>query len=198
MDVEAIVLAGGRGSRLGGIDKAALEIDGESMLDRTLRAVTGMRVILVGAESLGAESPDAASPRITLVWEHPRSGGPAAGIGAGLVEVTTPYVLIVACDTPFLDEALPVLLDSRGEEDGAIAVDGSGRRQNLMIVVRTEALADSAALHSSLDGLSVRTLLAPLSLIEVPVPARSTLDLDTWNDVEKARDFVGNLENDHD
>ena len=30
MDVDAIVLAGGRGSRLGGVDKATLELDGET------------------------------------------------------------------------------------------------------------------------------------------------------------------------
>lgn len=177
MDVEAIVLAGGRGSRLGGVDKAALDMGGESMLDRTLRAVADFRIILVGAESAGIDS----------VWEEPRGGGPAAAIGAGLAEVEVPYVLVVACDTPFLDEVIPTLLASMRQRDGAIAVDENGRRQHLMIAVRTAALAASVATHPTLDGMSVRALLAPLNLVEVTVPARSTLDLDTWHDVEKAR-----------
>lgn len=188
MDVEAIVLAGGRGSRLGGLDKGALDIGGESMLDRTLRAVAGFRVVLVGAES----------PGILSVWEEPRGGGPAAAIGAGLAEVTAPHVLVVACDIPFLDEAVPILLASMRERDGVIALDADGRRQHLMIAVRTAALIESAATHPSLDGLSVRALLAPLSLVEVVVPARSTLDLDTWHDVEKARETVTRQEAGHD
>lgn len=186
MDVEAIVLAGGRGSRLGGIDKAALEVDGESMLDRTLRAVAGFRVIIVGAD----DAPDG----VVSVREEPRWSGPAAAIGAGLREVTTPYVLVVACDQPFLDEAIPVLLESMGEKDGAIAVDETGRRQHLMIGVRTAALVASAATHPSLEGMSVRALLAPLDLAEIVVPSRATLDLDTWNDVERARLAAGQQE----
>ena len=178
MDVEAIVLAGGRGSRLGGIDKGALELGGESMLDRTLRAVAGFRVIVVGADDV----PEG----IVSVVEEPRRGGPAAGIGAGLREATSPYVLVVACDLPFLDEAIPVLLAAKRGSDGVIAIDADGRRQHLMLLARTAALVESAASHESLDGLSVRTLLAPLDLVEIEVPPRSTLDLDTWHDVEKA------------
>lgn len=190
MDVEAIVLAGGRGSRLGGIDKASLDLEGESMLDRTLRAVAGFRVIVVGAESV----PEG----IVSVIEEPRRSGPAAAIGAGLGEITSPYVLVVACDLPFLDEAIPVLLDWMSMRDGAIAIDDTGRRQNLMIAVNTASLTASVARHSSLEGLSVRTLLDPLDLVEVAVPARSTLDLDTWHDVKRARQSVHQPEAEHD
>lgn len=188
MDVEAIVLAGGRGSRLGGIDKATLDMGGESMLDRTLRAVAGLRVIVVGAEA----------PGVLSVWEEPRGSGPAAAIGAGLREVTAPYVLVVACDQPFLGEAIPMLRAAMDGGDGVIAVDETGRRQHLMIVVRTAALAASAARHRSLDGMSVRALLAPLDLVEVALPGRSTLDLDTWHDVERARSSMPRQEVDDD
>lgn len=178
MDVDVIVLAGGRGSRLGGIDKSALEFEGESMLDRTLRAVAGLRAVVVGSNLV----PDG----VVSVFEEPRLGGPAAAIGAGLAEVSASYVLVVACDQPFLGDAVVTLLMALGEGDGVIAVDETGRRQHLMIAVRTEALASSAARHASLDGMSVRALLEPLDLVEIAVPARSTQDLDTWHDIEKA------------
>ena len=38
---DAVVLAGGRGSRLGGVDKATLELDGSTLLGRTLAALAG-------------------------------------------------------------------------------------------------------------------------------------------------------------
>ncbi|MCW2801765.1 MAG: molybdopterin-guanine dinucleotide biosynthesis protein MobA [Aeromicrobium sp.] len=178
MDVGVIVLAGGRGARLGGIDKAALELDGESMLDRALRAVAGLRVVVVG---------DVAAPGATVVQEEPRFAGPAAAIGAGLAEITERYVLIVPCDQAHLDAVVPVLLAADlGEADGVVAVDPDGRRQHLLRLVRTDALRGVVAAQPTLVNLSVRALFEPLDVLEVSIGARAALDIDTWHDHERA------------
>lgn len=175
---DAIVLAGGRGTRLGGVDKASLEIDGETLLARTLRAVAGAgRIIVVGDVDVAGA---------VVVQEEPRFAGPAAAIGAGVVEVAAPYVLLVACDQPFLAEAVPGLLDT-ASGDGVVAVDEDGRRQHLMSVLAAGALRASIASRSTLVDLSVRALLAPLELGEVAIPARAALDIDTWHDRDRAR-----------
>jgi molybdopterin-guanine dinucleotide biosynthesis protein A len=180
-DWDAIVLAGGRGSRLGGVDKGALEIDGETLLGRTLRAVgEAGRVIVVGEPS-----PDSLPEGTIVVQEQPRYGGPAAAIGAAMAEVRAPYVLVVGCDHPFLADAVDLLLDV-ASGDGVVAVDADGRRQHLMSVVDANALRASIASHSTLIDLSVRALLAPLELMEVAIPVRAALDIDTWHDQEKA------------
>lgn len=179
---DAIVLAGGRGSRLGGVDKAALVVGGASLLDRTLRAVQGAdRVVVVG---------DVDAPGAVVVQETPRHGGPAAAVGAGLAEVTAPHVLLVGCDQPFVAEALQSLLASIAG-DGVVALDPDGRRQHLMSIVDTAALRRSAAALGDLDGQSLRALLKPLDLREIAVPARSALDIDTWDDHERARTEEG-------
>jgi molybdopterin-guanine dinucleotide biosynthesis protein A len=180
MDVAAIVLAGGRGARLGGVDKAALELDGESMLDRALRAVAGLRTVVVG---------DADAPGAVVVPEEPRFAGPAAAIGAGLAEVSEPYVLIVPCDQAHLDEVVPSLLaaDLR-DSDGVVAVDPDRRRQHLLCLVRAEALREAVAARTTLVDLSVRSLFEPLDLIEVSIGARAALDVDTWHDHQRAAD----------
>ena len=178
-DWDAIVLAGGRGSRLGGVDKAALEIGGETLLARTLRAVAGAgRVIVVG-------DPRPLPEGTVVVQEEPRFAGPAAAIGAAMTEVRAPYVLVVGCDQPFLADAVDVLLDT-ASGDGVVAVDGDGRRQHLMSVLDAAALRTSIASRATLVDLSVRALLAPLELIEVVIPLRAALDIDTWHDQEKA------------
>lgn len=176
-DWDAIVLAGGRGSRLGGVDKAALTVGGRTLLDRVLAAVDGAaRVVVVGdVERAGA----------TVVRESPPFGGPAAAVGAALAEVGSAYVLLVGCDQPFVAEALDLLL-TQVDGDGVIALDGSGRRQHLLTIVRTEALRESARRLGPLDGLSLRSLLAPLKLQEITVPDRSALDVDTWDDHDRA------------
>lgn len=179
VDWDAIVLAGGRGSRLGGVDKATLELDGETLLARTLRAVSGAgRVIVVG-------DPRPLPEGTIVVREEPRFAGPAAAIGAAASEVHAPYVFLVGCDQPFLADAVGPLLDVTSG-DGVIAIDGAGRRQHLMSVLRTAALKTSIAAQASLIDLSVRALLAPLELVEVAVPGRAALDIDTWHDQEKA------------
>lgn len=181
MPWDAIVIAGGRGSRLGGVDKASLEIDGTTLLSRTLAAVAdASRVIIVG---------DVEAPGAVVVQEEPRFAGPAAAVGAGLAEVTAPYALLVGVDQPFLADAIPVLVAATAG-DGVVAVDGEGRRQHLMSLVDAEALRRAVAAQSSLVDLSLRALLAPLELVEVAVPLRSTFDIDTWHDrdrVEGAR-----------
>lgn len=177
MEWDAIVLAGGRGSRLGGVDKASLELDGSTLLTRTLAAVSdASRVVVVG---------DVDAPGAVVVQEEPRFAGPAAAVGAGLAEVTSPYVLLLGVDQPYVAEAIPVLVDAFAR-DGVIAVDADGRRQHLISLVDADALRRAVAAHASLTDMSLRALLAPLDLVEVAVPLRSTLDIDTWHDRAQA------------
>lgn len=176
---DAIVLAGGRATRLGGADKAGLVVDGRTLLERALEAVAGAeRVVVVG---------EVEAPVAIVVQEHPRFAGPAAAIGAGLVEVASPWLLIAACDQPFLSEALEPLLAARAG-DGAVVVDAGGRRQHLLCVVSTAALREAVALHETLTDLAVHRLLAPLELAEIAVPGRATQDVDTWHDRDVAQD----------
>lgn len=77
---DAIVLAGGRGSRLGGVDKAALELGGERLVARVVAATREAgadRVVVVGPGS-------AAVPDATLVREDPPFSGPLPALAAGL------------------------------------------------------------------------------------------------------------------
>jgi molybdopterin-guanine dinucleotide biosynthesis protein A len=88
--VDLIVLAGGRGSRLGGAVKPAVEVAGRTLLSRVLDArPLARRVVIVGPTSARA----AAGPEATgVLWalEDPPFGGPVAGIAAGLAALARP------------------------------------------------------------------------------------------------------------
>ena len=116
MEFDAVVLAGGRSSRLGGTAKAMLEIDGLTLLDITLDAVRDARHTVVVGDVV-------APPGILVTREAPVFGGPAAGIAAGLaaLDSTVDHVLVLACDMPRVSEVVTALLAS-GE---GIAVDGA-------------------------------------------------------------------------
>lgn len=179
MIVDALILAGGRSSRLGDSDKRKLQIDGMSLLRRSIHAVqqAGVRsVIVVGDEAMDG---------VVTVREEPAFGGPVAAIAAGMgaLAAAPDAVLVLACDMPSIDRALPALLDGfRG--DGAIAFD-RGRRQQLAIVVDPGALTAALGHLPSVTDASMRALLGPLDLAEVPVPDGATDDIDTWDDAAR-------------
>ena len=177
-DFDAIVLAGGTARRLGGAPKHAIVVDGQSLLARTLAAVAeAASVVVVGDADLKELVGDS-----TVVREDPPLAGPAAGIGAALPHVTAARVIVLACDHPYVADAIEPLLEARGP-DGAIAIDADGRRQNLTFVVRTEALRAAVESQPSLIDLAVHRLIESLDLAEVDVPARALRDVDAWEDL---------------
>ena len=175
----AIVLAGGRGSRLGGVDKAAVVLDDTPLLDHVLAA-------LPDAEPVVVVAPEHATTRpVRFTLEEPPYGGPVAGIMAGLDALdesgASDLVLVVAVDMPWITrDTVARLLDAARGHDGAFLRARDGYRQ-LCGVVRTERLR--AVRPADPDGHSVRRLLAPLDLAEVHPTAREADDVDTWADL---------------
>jgi len=177
-DFDAIVLAGGTARRLGGRPKHEIVVDGQTLLARTLAAVAGAaHVVVVGDEGLASIVGDA-----IVVREDPPLAGPAAGIGAALPHLTAGRVIVLACDHPYVADAVGLLLGAVGR-DGAIAIDDDGRRQNLTFVSRVDALRAAVEQQASLTDLAVHRLIEPLDLAEISVPARALMDVDTWEDL---------------
>lgn len=175
--VDAIVLAGGRGSRLAGADKAALVVAGKSFLERSLDAAEGAaRIVVVG--------PRRDVPRqVTWTIEEPRGGGPVAAIAAGLNHVTDEAVAVVAVDLPFLTpDHLSTLGVAAREHDGAIYVDEGGRDQPLAGVYKTVMLREALARIGEPTGASVASLVHGFVLARI-VDAIVTKDCDTAADL---------------
>jgi molybdopterin-guanine dinucleotide biosynthesis protein A len=189
VDYDAIVVAGGRSSRLGtGVDKTRVPVEGVPLLDRVLAAVAGARQRVVVGE------PRPVAVGVRWAREEPIGGGPAAGVVAGLELVTAPMVMLLAGDLPRLDGAtvrrlLVAAIESAGPGDpyeGAILVDSSGRRQHLTCAVATDALRRSAADRSSWHDAAMHELLEPLRLKPVAVRGPEADDIDTPADLSDA------------
>jgi molybdopterin-guanine dinucleotide biosynthesis protein A len=179
MIVDALILAGGRSSRLGGSDKRKLVLDGETLLRRSIRAVgdAGVRTVVVVGDD-GEEG-------VRTVREEPPYSGPVAALAAGMRALpgAADAVAVLACDMPGIDRALPALMAAfRG--DGVIALD-RGRRQQLAIVVDPGALQSALATLPTVVDASMRDLLDRLDLVETVVPDGATDDIDTWDDAAR-------------
>jgi molybdopterin-guanine dinucleotide biosynthesis protein A len=199
---DAVLLAGGRASRVHGADKTAFTRGDATLLDRAVEASVGARTLVVVGLRDGRVPPVGA----LLTREEPAWSGPVAALAAGLdvVEDAAPWTLVLACDLPRAPEAVQALLagDDDGDDggqghgdaddgerrDGLLAVDSDGRRQPLLGLYRTGALrARLAALRTDgpLAGLSLRRLLDGLDLVEVPVPDELCADVDTADDADR-------------
>jgi molybdopterin-guanine dinucleotide biosynthesis protein A len=119
MKVAAAILAGGRASRMGGQAKSFLVVDGARVIDRQLAVLrTLAQEILLVANDPGPYR----ELGLPIVADETAGQGPLAGILAALLAARAPYVLVVACDMPFLEAAPLARLRDAPEADVAIAV----------------------------------------------------------------------------
>ncbi len=186
--MDAIILAGGRATRLGRIDKSALLLDGERLVDRAVlatRAAGVQRVVVVGPASAGTLA-DA------VLREEPEFAGPLAGIAAGLEQVHSGWVMILACDVQHPDDLAAALLSgftaAVQERDGLVLHDAEGRTQWLAGIYNSDRLRTlCAALGQQIINAPVRRVLGELKLQRLPVDNETSSDIDTPQALASAR-----------
>ena len=194
MEFDALILAGGRSSRLGGVPKSQLVYDGATLLALSLAASAG-----AGATVVVGPDPGTLPPGVLTCREEPAFAGPAAAIAAGLAfldrsrgPLRASTTLILACDMPKADQAVASLRAAlvhegpdASESEGVMAISPDGRKQPLAGFYGTPALkraVDEMEKGGGLTGASVFALLARLDVRAVTVPAGATDDVDTWDD----------------
>ncbi len=102
-DITAVILAGGRGSRMGGVDKGLQSFKGLPLALHTLQRLhmgAGVGELMINANRNLAAYESFGVP----VWPDGLAdyAGPLAGFLTGLERCETPYLLTVPCDTPQL------------------------------------------------------------------------------------------------
>lgn len=140
-EITGVILAGGQGRRMGGIDKGLQELQGRPMVQWVLaRLAPQVGSVLINANQnleRYAEFGCAVLPdRI------PDFAGPLAGLHAALGQAATPLLVTVPCDSPFLPADLVARLHAAlVAEHAEIAVARSGDRvHRAFCLVRRELL----------------------------------------------------------
>ena len=143
--ITGLILAGGRGSRMGGVDKGLQNHQGSTLaMHALLRLGPQVGDVMINAnrnlaayEAMGAQ-----------VWPDalPDYAGPLAGFLAGLEHCETPYMVTVPCDSPLfpldLVERLALALEAQGAEIAMAAtrVGGSLQVQPVFCLMKTELM----------------------------------------------------------
>ncbi|MGN6722626.1 MAG: molybdenum cofactor guanylyltransferase [Marmoricola sp.] len=174
-----IVLAGRSSARLGGADKAMVDLDGITLLDRVLSATDAEAVVV------GPERPT--SRPVLWCEEEPVGGGPVAAFAAGLaVAPPSEMVLLLGSDLPFIGGAVAPLLSTSA--DVAVLVDADGRANYLASAWRRHVVEAALARVGDPTGLPMRRLVDGLTVEEVRDTGGWGFDCDTWDAVEEARE----------
>ena len=148
----AAILAGGQARRLGGLDKRALTVGAESILERQLAALRHL------------------TPHILIVTRDRIAGaGALGGLYTALVEAPTEQVLVIACDMPFLTEPWLAYLADAGAADPAIDVVVPRDERGRQPLCASYHVRVAPALKARIDAGQLRVLdaIAPLAVREL-------------------------------
>ena len=170
--ITGLVLAGGRGSRMGGVDKGLQNHRGMPLaLHALMRLAPQVGAVMVNANrNLGAYEAMGAP-----VWPDalPDFAGPLAGFLAGLEHCETPWLVTVPCDTPDFPLDLVERLAAGAQAAGApVALaaapeDGVLRAQPVFCLMRTDLL-ESLVDFTHAGGRKIDRWTAQHGAVEVP------------------------------
>lgn len=169
--ITGLILAGGRGSRMGGVDKGLQNHQGIPMaMHALLRLGPQVGELLINANRNLAAYESMGVP----VWPDalPDYAGPLAGFLTGLEHCETEYLATVPCDTPrFPDDLVARLAGALEAADAEIAMvatrqDGAVRTQPVFCLLRAELL-DSLVAFTMAGGRKIDKWTATHRCVEV-------------------------------
>lgn len=132
-DITGLILAGGRGSRMGGTDKGLQPFHGMPMVQHTLaRLAPQTGSLLINANRNVDRYAAFGAP--VIADTIPEFAGPLAGMLAGLAQCRTPWLVTAPCDTPYLPTDLVARLAQAIDAEQAdlavpVTLDADGRRR---------------------------------------------------------------------
>ena len=147
--ITGLILAGGRGSRMGGTDKGLQNFHGLPLALQTLMRLQlqshPLQEVLINANRNLAAYESLGVP----VWPDSIDGfaGPLAGFQTGLERCETPLMLTVPCDSPLFPlDLVERLLTALNAQDADMAMaaapeaDGTVRPQPVFCLIKTDLL----------------------------------------------------------
>lgn len=179
----AVILAGGTAARMGGADKASIELHGRTLLSYALDAVIDAGEVVVLGEWVHTTRP------VTFTREDPPLGGPAAGLLHGLASFARrpAQLVVLAVDMPFVSMGTVSRLRAAATgHEGAVLVDDTDHRQ-LALLLDTAALERVRPPLGDEFGMPLHRLFADLDLAGVPAIEQEAHDIDGWDDLRDLR-----------
>ena len=171
-DITGLVLAGGRGSRMGGADKGLQSYQGMPLaMHAMLRLAPQVGHVMINANRNLAAYESFGAPVFTDASGD--FAGPLAGFVAGLEQCDTPYLVTVPCDSPLFPDDLvermaAALAGAKAEIAVACAPEAGEMRAQPVFCLMSAALLESLVLFTRAGGRKIDRWTAQHACVEVP------------------------------
>ena len=142
-DITGVILAGGKGQRMGGRDKGLIEFRGKPLIRHVIDIIQPQVADVIISANRHIEEYNKYGFKV-FPDQMGDYWGPLAGIASAMRQVETPYLLTVPCDTPFLSKELVDRLSTALMEQHkylAVAHDGN-RLQNTIALIPCRLVDD--------------------------------------------------------
>jgi len=169
------VFAGGRGQRMGGVDKASLQLPGgQTLLAHWLRLgrACGLEVVVVGGP---------ARPGVERLQDAPAGVGPLGGLGPLLHRAADGLAVAVACDMPYVEPALLTRLASDPSQAAVVAPRQGGKWQPLFARYDPPKVLPALERALAADERAFQQLLSRLVVEPLPLSATQARQLRDWD-----------------
>jgi molybdenum cofactor guanylyltransferase len=169
--VTGLILAGGKGSRMGGVDKGLKAFRGKRLIDHVYeRFAQQVGGVIINANQNHEEYKTFGVRVVSDALKEKAGGyaGPLAGLHAGLSVSKRPFLASVPCDSPFLPTDLVERLYQRLDETGAeLAVAKTGEQPHPVFSLMRRGVLDHLAEFLKGGGRKIDAWYATLNVVEV-------------------------------
>ncbi len=195
----AIVLAGGKGRRMGMVEKALLEFEGKTILERLLNSLfQAVDEVIISIRDRTQEAqlkpviekfPDR---EIRFCFDSREDFGPLEGIRAGLLEANSEYAFVCACDMPFVNsKAVDFLFEKAKGHDAALPKQENGRFETLHAVYSRKMVPEIEKAFEKGDRFVLAPIYAMRDVVQVEVSEIRGIDseLVTFENINTVEDI---------
>ncbi len=175
LEVTGGVLAGGRGLRMGGRDKGLIEVESQTLIERTCAQLRPqVNTILISANRNLDRYAETGFP----VYPDDSAGflGPLAGIATLLARLQTPFLVTVPCDTPdFPADLVAQLLRRQRDTTADVVVAQDGEQRQFLFALYRREMAEMAERALESGERAVWRWHEKLSVAECSMPGTAAL-----------------------
>lgn len=163
-DIVGVILAGGRSSRMGK-NKALLEVDGVSLIERTATTLKKVfdRVILIGD---GAQRYEFLN--LPTYSDVIKNCGPLGGMHSAFVNTHAQFIFVMACDTPFIPPDLVTYI-CEFKPDAEIKIPLAGGRPQPLCGQYSRKVLSSIEARIKEGSLRVESLIDDFHSVLIPI-----------------------------
>ncbi|MBE9184759.1 molybdenum cofactor guanylyltransferase [Microcoleus sp. LEGE 07076] len=195
--IAVIVLAGGQSSRMGR-DKALLEIEGKSLLQRALEVAASVTTQVYVLTAWPDRYRSTLTEQSQFLLEYNPGSGPLIALTQGLTEIPADWILLLACDLPLLNTQIlqnwATQLTAVPPSTLAVVPYQNSRWEPLCGFYHQQSLP---SLQSFIDrgGRSFQVWLNQIQAIRLPIGEPEAIMLSNCNTLEEFEQLKGKMSN---